>query len=422
MKKNMYIFTDNFPYGSAEKSFLIPEINVLEEHYNIIIISGAREEERWRQDLETLLVSTIKVFHHRNEDVNGFEVCKYIVPFLLFGGTKQEIRDIFLSSNDVIGRMEKALYFFARAKKFKDWIEKESIIDKNDDGLIYSYWYNHRVLSLTMMKRKYPKLKMLTRAHGYDLYKERRAYAWQPYKTVMDATLDKIIFISEHGLKYYLQNFRVNKYNLQKYEMCKIGVKAQPFCIEHKRHKPFLLVSCSSIIPLKRIELIIDALAEIERHDIRWIHFGDGIKYKEIRERAQAKLNNKKNIEYEFKGYTDNSQIMRYYAKEMPDCFITVSSTEGSPVSIQEALAFGIPVIATAVGGIPEMIDGNGILLNSNPIISQIVNAIVAIIQLEDEKYVDMRRKSYQIWGKSYNQAKNIRQFIKILDNLYSQL
>ncbi|MEY8324121.1 glycosyltransferase [Lachnospiraceae bacterium 54-11] len=418
MKRNIYIFTDNFPYGSAEKSFLLPEIGILQENYNIAIISGARESERAKKELETSLAPEIKVFHHSKEDVNGFEVCKYIFSFLLFNGTRQEIKNIFLSRKNIIGRVEKSLYFFARAKKFKDWLEKESIIDKNDKGVIYSYWYNHRVLGFQMMRKEYPYLKILTRAHGYDLYKERREYSWQPYKTVMDTVLDKIIFISEHGLKYYLQNFNMNEHKMKKYEICKIGVGAQRTCINHQRHVPFLLVSCSSVIPLKRVEMIIDALAEINEFDVKWVHFGDGLKFDEVRKRAQLKLGDKKNIKYEFKGYMDNRQILLYYAEEMPDCFITVSSTEGSPVSVQEALAFGTPMIGTAVGGIPEMINGNGILLDGNPLIENIVSAINEIVFLDDAKYYDMRKKSYQIWKEDYNQTENIKRFMEILDNL----
>ena len=61
------------------------------------------------------------------------------------------------------------------------------------------------------------------------------------------------------------------------------------------------------------------------------------------------------------------------------DSFITTSSTEGLPVSIQEAMAAGIPIIGTNVGGIPEMIDGNGVLLSANPSNKEVAEAILRI-------------------------------------------
>ena len=39
------------------------------------------------------------------------------------------------------------------------------------------------------------------------------------------------------------------------------------------------------------------------------------------------------------------------------DLFLTVSANEGIPVSIMEAQSFGIPVIATDVGGISEIVN-----------------------------------------------------------------
>ena len=46
------------------------------------------------------------------------------------------------------------------------------------------------------------------------------------------------------------------------------------------------------------------------------------------------------------------------------DVFCLTSYTEGTPAAVLEAMAMGLPIIATPVGAVPEMLDGNALLVN----------------------------------------------------------
>ncbi|HEX3018647.1 MAG TPA: glycosyltransferase family 4 protein [Chitinispirillaceae bacterium] len=79
----------------------------------------------------------------------------------------------------------------------------------------------------------------------------------------------------------------------------------------------------------------------------------------------------------EFTGYKENS----FEALREMDVFVLPSRTEGCPIVILEAMAMGLPVVATDVGGNPELVSHNynGILVNYGDI-QQMADAICGLI------------------------------------------
>ena len=59
-----------------------------------------------------------------------------------------------------------------------------------------------------------------------------------------------------------------------------------------------------------------------------------------------------------------HENVLKWFEENPADVFVNVSSSEGLPVSIMEAFSYGIPAIATAVGGMPEIVTEDcGVLL-----------------------------------------------------------
>jgi glycosyltransferase involved in cell wall biosynthesis len=81
----------------------------------------------------------------------------------------------------------------------------------------------------------------------------------------------------------------------------------------------------------------------------------------------------KQNVDY--LGSIAESEI--YHLLEMVNAYILPSYSEGVPYSIIEAMAAGLPIISTNVGGIPEIVvpQENGILINPGDVIG-LQNAI----------------------------------------------
>ena len=113
------------------------------------------------------------------------------------------------------------------------------------------------------------------------------------------------------------------------------------------------------LVPIKRVDLILRAVAEARRQGspVRLVVAGDGECRQEL-ERLAGELGLADSVE--FLGYV--SDASRVVARA--DLAILASDSEGTPVALIEAAAAGRPAVATAVGGVPEVVvPGAGILV-----------------------------------------------------------
>ena len=105
----------------------------------------------------------------------------------------------------------------------------------------------------------------------------------------------------------------------------------------HRRFRRFRIVSCSNLISIKRVDLLIQSLALVDDLEVEWVHFGDGALMTELRTLSRQLLGPKPNISYNFRGRVPNWELINYYSENEIDLFITVSKWDGIPVSIMEA-------------------------------------------------------------------------------------
>lgn len=76
------------------------------------------------------------------------------------------------------------------------------------------------------------------------------------------------------------------------------------------------------------------------------------------------------------------------------DLLILPSRREGEPLALLEAMASSVPILATEVGGVPELLkDGRGICVEPSP--EGLVRGIREFLQLSHSDYIQMLKKSY---------------------------
>lgn len=173
------------------------------------------------------------------------------------------------------------------------------------------------------------------------------------------------------------------------------------------------LVSCSNLVPVKRIDKIIGILRCLQNFNVTWVHYGDGPLMNWLVNEIKTLPDN---IKVYLKGNVPNKALMEEYKNNYFDLFVNLSDSEGLPVSIMEAMSFGIPCLATAVGGTPEIVENayNGFLVDVNAT----PKAISDIILQNKEKLFVMRDYSRKSWETKFSGDNNYSIFIDELKNL----
>lgn len=128
-----------------------------------------------------------------------------------------------------------------------------------------------------------------------------------------------------------------------------------------------VIVSSSRLVFKNGLDLLIEAMAILNidsRGGYKLILIGDG----PLRESLRLRVKNLK-LEEDviFTGLVENCDLPIYL--KISDVFVRPSRSEGLGISFLEAMAAGVPIIATKVGGIPDFLEDRktGLFCSSEP-------------------------------------------------------
>jgi colanic acid/amylovoran biosynthesis glycosyltransferase len=405
-KKVLIITTDVYPFGHSELLFS-ENIDAISKSFDYVEIFSLTDN----QDLKYKLPSNVFA-NHLNKNFSKIKYTYRLIKVLIIT-LFSEIR--FLKKNGrsfTLSHLKVLINTILNSIHFSNQVEQKiKKYDRNDLIFSQSYWCNDVYLSILFLK-KFSKIhfqKTTSYLHGYDLVWERHKPNYLPLRWFIDENSDKLFFVSEFGRKYYSSHFTKTKSPLI---VNYLGV-TRLFDIHKTEIDHFRIVSCSRIIPLKRIHLIIEALSLIDNLIIEWVHFGSGELESEIKILANRKLLEKSNITFYFMGNVKNDEIQQFYALNQVDLFLNVSEYEGVPISIMEAMAYGIPCLATDVGGVTEIVDNqNGMLVDKNISIKELKDQIEYYLNNEIKVKEEKSHQAVKYWAEKFNSKTNYRRFI----------
>lgn len=401
--KNLILITSEFPYLDCEP-YLLTEYLYLQEYFRNIYIfttnANSKNNISFKISNNTLcfpLSNSTSIMKYLRYSFHGF-FCR---------DEKLKIR------NFSPKKIASSIYIRGRAYEIANKIYQIIKCDNLDvkDVTIYSFRFAYQAIATILLAEKLIKdgniVKSIARAHGYDLYWERNISGYLPYQNVLLENLDECYVCSEYGKKYLLNKYSWSEKKIKIARLGTIDYGLNPY----KGEKT--IVTCGNLIPLKRITLFAEAFAKlaIKNKELKWICIGSGKDLEKINYIiTKAGINQQVIIT----GNISNKRVMELYRNIGIKYFCNVSISEGVPVSIMEAMSFGIPIIATNVGGTSELVDNsNGLLLPSELSKDELYEYLVKILSIPENKYIESRIVSRHKWKKLASADKNYRDFCK---------
>jgi glycosyltransferase involved in cell wall biosynthesis len=387
-------FTSSYPYGIGEV-WKTNELNVFRNYFNEIVVLpetyGGNPSNPKRLPEGVQLAGPI--FQNAplpSSKKEFFRALTHRKSFLFF-------KEFFLKK--VYSSKSRFTTWLTATIHAMDLLKNERIKDvlKNasTDTVLYFYWGKGSCGFLPFINNQLFK-KTVVKMHRFDLFEDENngyiAYRKQLLKKITMAAPS-----SQNG-KDHLDKLYPGL--TAKSMVFRCGTLASGQFSKPSTDAVFQLFSCSYLVPVKRVEIIIKALAALQ-FEFHWHHIGDGPERQNLEELlALYHLEHK----VTFHGKMNSDDVFQFYIDHPVDIFINVSASEGVPFSIMEAFSAGIPVFATNVGGTGEIVnDTVGKIMEKDLQPSVLAQYITDYWQIPFEKQIEIRQNAFNQYEKMCN-------------------
>ena len=398
---NIVIICSDYPYvrGNAESNLLKLQLESIEEIFSNIsliptvssrgksVVSGSKYKilTNFRDIIPIYFYNVFRFYSYSIKDLKSINI-NY---------------DFFISIRRSIIVYLKSVFLFTY---LNDYLKqnKESI----NNTLIYSFWFDDYSFGIYLLKKSFPKIKVISGAHGYDLFAERHPGKRIPFRQISIKLLDKVLVCSIEGKKYLEKQFG----NFQnKFYLLNTGISKKHFKVKSSDDGKFRILTLSRTDPIKRLDYLLKILKKIENisdFQIEYYHIGgDHIT-------TNHELKNlkhlSKNLNFEkfkifFLGKISNEDLNSFFKNNSIDAFLNTSYSEGTSLSLIEAMSYSIPVIVTNVGGNISIGNHCKSSLNIDFNEHQLYEYLKKI-HFNNEYREQQKNYSFEYWEKNHNE------------------
>jgi colanic acid/amylovoran biosynthesis glycosyltransferase len=262
--KSLIVFSENYPYEGGEQ-FFVNDLYYLSGKFSKLYVFPTKEKNKQIIERKPDNLVPLKAISANSNVKNLFSNWRLTLSMLYCEVVLNKKRIYFL----------KNLKYFLSI--FSETIEMENIFQKNlkvegvvEDDVFLSLWMNKYTLMLSISKYKNHIKDFSFRINGVDIFNERNKGGYLPFERFNYKQSKRVIINSKFSYNYKeKQNLYVDKLDYNYYSIDDYGLNPV------NEDNVFHIVSCSNLIPLKRVKLIQEALMFAD-FKVKWTHFGDG--------------------------------------------------------------------------------------------------------------------------------------------------
>ncbi len=390
----LYYFTFCYPYGMGEQ-WKANELNVLVKHFDEITVVpysyGGNFSNPKRLPIGVKLAGPL--FNDIGLPGKKTDTLRILLHKKSLAFVREFLnRKVYKIKNHLQSWVGSTLNVI---RLLKHPLVKEIVKKGDKNTVLYFYWGKGSSELLPFIDTSRFR-KVFVRLHRFDLFEYVNEH-YIPYRKSLLKNISVAAPVSYAG-KDHLSGLYPEASGMIK--VFRIGTVGNGRLSRSSRDGCLRIISCSGISLVKRVDLMIRSLQFVD-FPIIWRHVGDGSLHDELKLLAE---NTGVSNRFIFEGRMESEKILDFYTENSFDLFVNTSQNEGVPVSIMEAFAAGIPVMATDVGGTREIVDDKvGVLLPPDITPPQLAEQLKLFFQLPEDKKMRLRENAFRSYELNWN-------------------